>query len=51
LEYRGDLIGTFRLNFEYKFSRGGSLVMQIEEVIVDEKFRGKGLGFYLMKKA
>ena len=44
LEFDGKLIGTFRANFEHKFSRGGSMVVQLEEVIVDKEYRGKGIG-------
>ncbi len=38
LELKGKIIGTFRVNFEYKFSRGGSMVAQLEEVIVDKEY-------------
>lgn len=51
LEFDGKLIGTFRANFEHKFSRGGSMVVQLEEVIVDKEYRGKGIGQFLMNKA
>ena len=38
LEFEQKLIGTFKLSFEYKFSRGGSLVIFFEDLVVNKEF-------------
>lgn len=51
LEFEQNFIGTFKLNFEWKFSWGGTKVAHLEELIVDQNYRGKKIGNFLVQKA
>ena len=45
------IIGTFKLFFESKFTRGGTLKAHLEDVVVDANHRKVGLGSRMMKIA
>ncbi|NUJ97374.1 GNAT family N-acetyltransferase [Candidatus Gracilibacteria bacterium] len=45
----GDIVGSVRGLLDYKFLRGGSIGGRIEEVSVNPKYQGNGLGSLLMQ--
>ena len=45
------IIGTFKLLFDYKFSRSGAVKAHLEDVVVDEGHRKAGLGSRMMEVA
>lgn len=48
-EWRGKVIGCGTLLLEAKLSHGGKRVAHIEDLVVDEKHRGAGVGEVLVK--
>lgn len=44
IEDNGIIICTGTLNIEYKFTHNGENVAHIEDIIVDQNYRGQGLG-------
>ena len=46
-----EIIGTFKILFEYKFTRGGVTKGHLEDVVVDSEYRKKGIGRKLMELA
>lgn len=44
------IVGTAKLLIERKFHHGGAAVGHIEDVVVDEGWRGKGVGSLLVQK-
>lgn len=51
LEIKGEVVGTIKIIFERKFYNNNCYVMHIEDVVVDEKYRGKGYGKMLINYA
>jgi len=49
VEKKNKLVGTAMLHFQKKLIRNGSIAAFIEEVFVDEKERGKGIGSMLIQ--
>lgn len=54
-KYRGGvtcdyMVGTASVHLHRKFSHGGRFAAQIEDVVVTEKHRGKGVGAILVEK-
>lgn len=47
--YDGKLIGTASIKFEWKYSYGTSIVGQIEDVVVDDRFRHRGIAKQLIE--
>ena len=47
-EIDGEIVGTLQLMFLPHLTRGGGMRGQIEAVRVDERYRNRGLGRYLM---
>ena len=46
------LVGTFKIMFDHKYSRGGGVVAHLEDVVVDREFpEAEGLGRDLMDLA
>ena len=45
------LVATVRLNFERKLIRGGGTVCHFEDFVVDQDYRGEGLGSFLVQFA
>lgn len=46
---QGTIVGTASVITQHKFSRGGAILAQLEDVIVSEKARGHGVGKALME--
>lgn len=44
----GEIIGTASLVMERKFSHGGRYAAHVEDVVVDERYRGEGVGSALL---
>jgi len=51
LEINKKVVGTIKIIFERKFYNNNCYVMHIEDVVVDEKYRGKGYGKMLIDYA
>lgn len=49
IELGGEVVGSAFLYFQHKVIRNGCIAGLIEEVVVDEKHRGKGIGEQLIK--
>jgi glucosamine-phosphate N-acetyltransferase len=50
-EFEGKVIGCLTMLIEQKIAHSFSCVMHIEDVVVDEKYRGKGLSRVLIERA
>jgi glucosamine-phosphate N-acetyltransferase len=51
IDYDAELIGTTTIVYEHKFIRNIVKLAHIEDVCIDERFRGKGLGNVLINHA
>ena len=50
-ENNGEIVGSLSLYIQNKFIHNGSSVGSIEEVVIQEKFRGKNIGSLLVDQA
>lgn len=50
-ELDGHVVGMFQRTFIRHLQRGGERVSEIESVVVDEPFRGRGIGAAMMRRA